>query len=167
MKKILIVEDDKKIAQLEQAYLEMSGYETFCVYDGADVEAEAEKNQYDLILLDLMLPNCSGHTICENLRKKSDIPILMVTALGESVDVIRGLGLGADDYITKPFDPAQLVARVKAHLERYERIWGYDYESDAATVSVHINRIREKIEKEPKKPKIIDTVWGVGYRLNN
>lgn len=69
MKKILIVEDDKKIAQLEQAYLEMSGYETFCVYDGADVEAEAEKNQYDLILLDLMLPNCSGHTICENLRK--------------------------------------------------------------------------------------------------
>ena len=85
MKKILIVEDDKKIAQLEQAYLEMGGYETFCVYDGADVEAEAEKNQYDLILLDLMLPNCSGHTICENLRKKTDIPILMVTALGESV----------------------------------------------------------------------------------
>ena len=124
MKKILIVEDDKKIAQLEQAYLEMGGYETFCVYDGADVEAEAEKNQYDLILLDLMLPNCSGHTICENLRKKTDIPILMVTALGESVDVIRGLGLGADDYITKPFDPAQLVARVKAHLERYERLVG-------------------------------------------
>ena len=83
MKKILIVEDDKKIAQLEQAYLEMGGYETFCVYDGADVEAEAEKNQYDLILLDLMLPNCSGHTICENLRKKTDIPILMVTALGD------------------------------------------------------------------------------------
>ena len=124
MKKILIVEDDKKIAQLEQAYLEMSGYETFCVYDGADVEVEAEKNQYDLILLDLMLPNCSGHTICENLRKKTDIPILMVTALGESVDVIRGLGLGADDYITKPFDPAQLVARVKAHLKRYERLVG-------------------------------------------
>ena len=124
MKKILIVEDDKKIAQLEQAYLEMGGYETFCVYDGADVEAETEKNQYDLILLDLMLPNCSGHTICENLRKKTDIPILMVTALGESVDVIRGLGLGADDYITKPFDPAQLVARVKAHLERYERLVG-------------------------------------------
>ncbi len=234
MKRILIVEDDKKIAQLEQAYLEMSGYETTCVYDGAYVEAEVENGSYDLILLDLMLPNCSGHTICENLRKKTDIPILMVTALGESVDVIRGLGLGADDYITKPFDPAQLVARVKAHLERYDRlitrfaerqevsqeskitvqniciypenwkvyvegeevrlpgkefelllflarhanmvfsreqlfesIWGYDYESDAATVSVHINRIREKIEKEPKNPKIIDTIWGVGYRLNS
>ena len=118
MKKILIVEDDKKIAQLEQAYLEMGGYETFCVYDGADVEAEAEKNQYDLILLDLMLPNCSGHTICENLRKKTDIPILMVTALGESVDVIRGLGLGADDYITKPFNILELKARIRALLRR-------------------------------------------------
>ncbi|MEE1251183.1 MAG: response regulator transcription factor [Lachnospiraceae bacterium] len=234
MKKILIVEDDKKIAQLEQVYLEMSGYETTCVYDGAIVEETVRNGSYDLILLDIMLPNCNGYTICERLRKETEIPILMVTAMGESLDIIRGLGLGADDYITKPFDPAQLVARVKAHLTRYERlvgkesrkenvsgteqkieirniciypeswkvyvddkeirlpnkefelllflakhsnivfsreqlfekIWGYEYDSDAATVSVHINRIREKIEKDPKNPQIIDTIWGVGYRLN-
>ena len=124
MKKILIVEDDKKIAQLEQVYLEMSGYETTCVYDGAIVEETVRNGSYDLILLDIMLPNCNGYTICERLRKETEIPILMVTAMGESLDIIRGLGLGADDYITKPFDPAQLVARVKAHLTRYERLVG-------------------------------------------
>ena len=226
MKKILIVEDDKKIAQLEQAYLEMSGYETFCVYDGADVEVEAEKNQYDLILLDLMLPNCSGHTICENLRKKTDIPILMVTALGESVDVIRGLGLGADDYITKPFNPLELVARVKSSLRRYtmlgscagtkknyvvgsleiddeakivtvdgeqvrltpieyqillllvqnpgrvfstqqiyENIWNEEAYGAENTVAVHIRHIREKIEINPKEPRYLKVVWGVGYKI--
>lgn len=179
-----------------------------------------------------MLPGCSGYDICRRVRDEIDIPILMVTARTESADVIRGLGLGADDYITKPFDPSQLVARVRSHLKRYarlkgvakktdgqteeqivigdvviepktwrvwkrgeerkfpnrefrllcflaenpnivfsreelfEKIWGYDYVSDAATVSVHINRVREKIEDDARNPKIIETVWGVGYRLN-
>lgn len=232
--KILIAEDDKRIAQLESDYLEMNGYETCMVYDGAEVIPELEKNAYDLILLDLMLPNDSGYDICRKIRDEIDIPILMVTARTESVDVIRGLGLGADDYITKPFDPSQLVARVRSHLKRYERltsdwkkekpdqgqmeqihiqdvviepktwkvwksgkelklpnrefellrflaqnpnivfskealfekIWGYEYVSDAATVSVHINRLREKIEDDARNPKIIETVWGAGYRLN-
>ena len=232
--KILIAEDDKRIAQLESDYLEMNAYETCMVYDGAEVIPELEKNAYDLILLDLMLPNVSGYDICRKIRDEIDIPILMVTARTESVDVIRGLGLGADDYITKPFDPSQLVARVRSHLKRYQRltsgrkeekpvqgqteqihiqdvviepktwkvwksgkelklpnrefellrflaqnpnivfsketlfekIWGYEYVSDAATVSVHINRLREKIEDDARNPKIIETVWGAGYRLN-
>ncbi len=231
MKKILIVEDDKKIAQLEQDYLESFGYDTEIVTDGALVIKTLEHSSYDLVLLDLMLPNMSGYDICRQIRDQIDIPILMVTARTESIDVIRGLGLGADDYITKPFDPSQLVARVRSHLKRYERltkrsanlkkeqtkmivqdlviepdtwrvwkrgkelklpnrefellrflaknpnivfsketlfekIWGYDYISDAATVSVHINRLREKIEDDARNPQIIETIWGAGYRLN-
>lgn len=177
-----------------------------------------------------MLPGMSGYDICRRIRDEIDIPILMVTARAEAVDVIRGLGLGADDYITKPFDPSQLVARVRSHLKRYrrltekqapagepdritvkdlviepknwkvwkggtelklpnrefellrflaenpnlvfskeelfEKIWGFDYVLDAATVSVHVNRLREKIEDDARNPRIIETVWGVGYRLN-
>jgi len=233
MSKILIVEDDKKIARLEQDYLEINGYEVDVINDGGLAVNSILKGDYDLILLDLMLPNCDGYAICREIREEVDIPLLMVTARTESIDVILGLGLGADDYIMKPFDPAQLVARVKSHLKRYERlanknkeenalpdgavieinnlriltnswrvyvdgnelklpnrefellrflagnpnivfskeqlfekIWGYDYESDAATVSVHINRIREKIEKDARNPKIIETIWGAGYRFN-
>lgn len=231
MEKILIVEDDEKIAQLERDYLESNGYETVLIADGAGVIPELKKHKYDLVLLDVMLPGCSGYDICRKIRDEVDIPILMVTARTEAVDVIRGLGLGADDYITKPFDPSQLVARVRAHLKRYarltakragedgetdqivvqdvvieprtwkvwkkgkelklpnrefellrflaenpnivfskeklfEKIWGYDYISDAATVSVHINRLREKIEDDARNPKIIETVWGAGYRMN-
>ncbi len=234
MSKILIVEDDRKIAQLESDYLESNGYETKIIEDGKKALSELKTNHYDLILLDLMLPGCSGYDICRKIRDEIDIPILMVTARTEGVDVIRGLGLGADDYITKPFDPSQLVARVRSHLKRYERlttrhkereekenaqeqiqvedvviepqtwrvwkageevklphrefellvflaknsnivfskealfekIWGFDYVSDAATVSVHINRLREKLEDDPREPKIIETVWGAGYRLN-
>lgn len=236
MSKILIVEDDEKIAQLEADYLISNGYEVQILGDGRKVIPELKEKKYDLILLDLMLPGCSGYDICRQIRDEIDIPILMVTARTESVDVIRGLGLGADDYITKPFDPSQLVARVRSHLKRYERltgknnletareaednvrsiqvkdvviepktwkvwkqgveiklphrefellvflaenanivfskeelfekIWGYDYVSDAATVSVHINRIREKIEDDVRNPQIIETVWGAGYRLN-
>lgn len=234
MSKILIVEDDTKIAQLESDYLESNGYQTKIIGDGKEVIPSLKKEQYDLILLDLMLPGCSGYDICRQIRDEIDIPILMVTARTESVDVIRGLGLGADDYITKPFDPSQLVARVRSHLKRYERltekykekepdentleqikvedviiepktwrvwkkgeelklphrefellvflaknpnivfskeelfekIWGFDYISDAATVSVHINRLREKLEDDPRDPKIIETVWGAGYRMN-
>lgn len=237
MAKILIAEDDEKIAQLEKDYLESNGYETKIIYDGDSVIPELKSEPYDLVLLDIMLPGTSGYDICRTIRDEIDIPILMVTARAEAVDVIRGLGLGADDYITKPFDPSQLVARVRSHLKRYERltgkrdgadgaggrkgkteqivigdvvieprtwkvwkkekelklpnrefellrflaenpnivfskeelfekIWGYDYISDAATVSVHINCLREKIEDDARNPKIIETVWGAGYRMN-
>ena len=234
MIKILIVEDDENIALLESDYLESNGYTTKIIGNGNEVIPELKRESYDLILLDVMLPGCSGYDICRRIRDEIDIPILMVTARTESVDVIRGLGLGADDYITKPFDPSQLVARVRSHLKQYERltkkgaqeekkreqperisvenlviepktwkvwkngtelklpnrefellrflaenpnivfskeelfekIWGYDYVSDAATVSVHINRLREKIEDDARNPKIIETIWGAGYRLN-
>lgn len=232
MERILIAEDDKKIAQLERDYLESNGYETVWIADGASVLSELEKESYDLLLLDLMLPEVNGYDICRTIRDKIDIPILMVTARGEAADIIRGLGLGADDYITKPFDPSQLVARVRSHIKRYkrltsgnkgvvekkddskievrgltlekdtwrlwkdgqeiklprrefellcflaenpnivfsketlfEKIWGFDYVADAITVSVHINRLREKIEDDPRNPSILETVWGVGYRL--
>lgn len=236
MATILLAEDDKEIANLERDYLSMSGYEVAIAYDGAEAEKMLKEHEYDLLILDIMMPEKSGYDLCREYREKIDIPILMVTAKTESVDKIRGLGLGADDYIVKPFDPMELVARVKSHLARYarlthrgekieeeeydandyilqigdlkimtkswkvikggkeihfpnrefellkylalnpnivfskehlfERIWGYEYTSDAATVTVHINRIREKIEDDPKNPKIIETVWGAGYRLN-
>lgn len=231
-KRILIVEDDADISMVEEAYLESAGFETKIIAEGSSVGALLEKEQFDLILLDLMLPGKSGYEICREIRDQIDIPILMVTARTESVDKIRGLGLGADDYIAKPFDPAELVARVHANLRQYERvqkkipkekneepeeikihdlrilvnswkvykgereikfpnrefeilkffamnpnivfskeqifekIWGYDYVGDSATVMVHINRIREKIEDDSKNPKILETVWGAGYRLN-
>ena len=230
MSRILIAEDDAEIAMLERDYLEIEGFETELVEDGEQAAAAALTGRYDLILLDLMLPGCDGYEVCRRIRDRVDVPILMVTARTESVDKIRGLGLGADDYIAKPFDPAELVARVKAHLSRYarltgggegspaqevitigdveifprswkvckggrelkvpnreftllkflaenpnivfskeqlfEKIWGYDYVGDSATVTVHIGRIREKIEDDPTHPKIIETVWGAGYRLN-
>lgn len=230
-KTILIVEDDADISMIEEAYLESAGYRTRIIEDGILVNATIQEEQFDLILLDLMLPGKSGYEICREIRDKTDIPILMVTARTESVDKIRGLGLGADDYIAKPFDPAELVARVNANLRQYDRIhntvkeekeeveeiqikdvriltnswkvykgdreikfpnrefeilkfmamnpnivfskeqifekiWGYDYMGDSATVMVHINRIREKIEDDSKNPKILETVWGAGYRLN-
>ncbi len=234
-KTILIVEDDADISMIEEAYLESAGFRTKIIGDGSLVRAEVENEGYDLILLDLMLPGKSGYDVCREIRDKTDIPILMVTARTESVDKIRGLGLGADDYIAKPFDPAELVARVNANIRQYERIhsavreeekekseeveeivigdlrilpnswkvykgdreikfpnrefeilkllatnpnivfskeqifekiWGYEYMGDSATVMVHINRIREKIEDDSKNPKLLETVWGAGYRLN-
>ena len=228
MAKILIVEDDEEIAMLERDYLEIEGFQAQVISDGGAVEEAALTGAYDLILLDLMLPGRSGYEVCRRIRDQVDVPILMVTARTESVDKIRGLGLGADDYIGKPFDPAELVARVKSHLSRYQRltggrgeddgaiqvgdlrilpqswkvfkgeqeikmpnrefallkflaenpnivfskerlfetIWGYDYVGDSATVTVHVGRIRDKIEDDPAHPKIIETVWGAGYRLN-
>ena len=231
-KKILIVEDDADISMVEEAYLESAGFEKRILSAGTEVEGVIEKEHFDLILLDLMLPGKNGYEICREIRDRVDIPILMVTARTESVDKIRGLGIGADDYISKPFDPAELVARVNANLRQYERmkqkivptseespeeirvhdlrilvnswkvykgdreikfpnrefellkffamnpnivfskeqlfeeIWGYDYVGDSATVMVHINRIRDKIEDDSKNPKILETVWGAGYRLN-
>lgn len=231
-KKILIVEDDEDISMIEEAYLNAAGFVTMVVPDGEHVRELLEQEEFHLVLLDLMLPGKSGYEVCREIRDQVDIPILMVTARTESVDKIRGLGLGADDYISKPFDPAELVARVNANLRQYERmlkkspgdkteepeeicigdlrilvnswkvykgdqeirfpnrefellkflatnpnivfskeqlfekIWGYDYTGDSATVMVHINRIREKIEDDSKNPKILETVWGAGYRLN-
>lgn len=230
MKKILIIEDEEAIAMIEQDYLELSDFETEVVSDGASALQKLNDNSYDLILLDLMLPGgMSGYDVCKKIRGQVDIPIIMVTAKTESLDKVLGLELGADDYLTKPFDPAELVARVKANLNQYERlkgqpaqaeeklaigngivmelgsykvtkdgkelrfpnkefellrflaqnpnyvyskeqlfekIWGYDYIGDPATVAVHINRIREKIEQDSNNPKLIETVWGVGYRFN-
>ena len=229
MRNILIVEDDSEIAMLERDYLEIAGFSTGLAADGEAAVEAALSGAYDLILLDVMLPGCDGYQVCRRIRDRIDVPILMVTARTDSVDKIRGLGLGADDYIAKPFDPAELVARVKSHLSRYDRlvgaarapeqaritvgeltilphswkvykrereirmpnrefellkflaehpnivfskerlfeaIWGYDYVGDSATVTVHIGRIRDKIEDDPSNPKIIETVWGAGYRLN-
>ncbi len=233
MKEILIIEDDEDISMIEEAYLTAAGFETKIIKDGIKVNEILENEQFDLILLDLMLPGKNGYEICKEVRDQLDIPILMVTARCESMDKIRGLGMGADDYISKPFDPAELVARVNANIRQYERmkgklikeknsenleqicigdlrilvnswkvykgnqeirlpnkefellkflamnpnivfskeelyekIWGFDYVADSATVMVHINRIREKIEEDIKNPKIIETIWGVGYRFN-
>jgi DNA-binding response OmpR family regulator len=228
MTRLLIAEDDLEIAMLERDYLEMEGYEVTVVDNGQQAVTQALNGDYSLLLLDLMLPGCSGYDVCRLIRDRIDVPILMVTARTESVDKIRGLGLGADDYIAKPFDPAELVARVKAHLSRYARltgggqgepevldlgrvqilprswrvlkdgqevkmpnrefallkflaehpntvfskeklfetIWGYEYVGDSATVTVHIGRIRDKVEDDPAHPSLIETVWGAGYRLN-
>ena len=121
-KKILIIEDDPDISMIEEAYLQASGFETKILSDGMDAAQIAEEEQFDLVLLDLMLPGKSGYQVCREIRDKVDIPILMVTARTESVDKVRGLGLGADDYISKPFDPAELVARVNANLRQYQRM---------------------------------------------
>ena len=228
MARLLIAEDDPEIAMLERDYLEVECYDVTVVDNGQQAVTEALNGDYSLLLLDLMLPGCSGYDVCRLIRDRIDVPILMVTARTESVDKIRGLGLGADDYIAKPFDPAELVARVKAHLSRYARltgggqgepevldlgrvqilprswrvlkdgqevkmpnrefallkflaehpntvfskeklfetIWGYEYVGDSATVTVHIGRIRDKVEDDPAHPRLIETVWGAGYRLN-
>ena len=235
MKCVLIVEDDKEIAAIEKDYLEINKIEAEIACDGNLALEMMREKQYDLLLLDVMMPHKDGFQLCKEIRDIYDVPILMVTAKTEPVDRIRGLGLGADDYISKPFDPSELVARVKSHLARYdrltsgikekgnddmehdeaivmgdlrimpqgyqvyirgeevkftnrefelllflasnpnivfsketlfERIWGYDYIGDNATVTVHINRIRTKIEKDSSNPQYIDTVWGVGYRFN-
>ena len=226
MKKILIVEDDTAIAEIERDFLEISGFETVIVGTGPEGLEQASSGGYDLVLLDLMLPGMDGFEICRRLRETIDVPILMVTAKIEDAHKIRGLGLGADDYIAKPFSPTELVARVKANLAQYdrltagqsrieeltvgnikinpgahriyvdneevdlknkeyellfflatnadivfsretlyERIWGMDALGDIATVSVHINRLREKIERDPSNPQHIQTVWGAGYRF--
>ena len=190
MKRILIIEDDETIAAIERDYLVRSGFAVDIAATGDEGLALGRTGKYDLILLDLMLPGMDGFSVCHALRKALDIPILMVTVRQEDIDKIRGLGMGADDYITKPFSPSVLVARIKANLAQYdrlkggagraqiqmgdiifskealyERIWGYDALGDKATVAVHINRLREKIEKTPSEPRHIQTVWGAGYRF--
>jgi DNA-binding response OmpR family regulator len=228
-KKILIVEDDISIAEIERDFLEINGMECTIVNNGTDGVREATAGGYDLILLDLMLPGLDGYEVTKRIRGSVGIPILMVTARTQDADKIRGLGLGADDFISKPFSPTELVARVKANLAQYERligrgtspndginagnvrinpkarrvyvdeneidlknkeyellyflatnpdivfsketlyerIWGMDALGDTATVAVHINRLREKIERDPSDPAYIETVWGAGYRFKS
>ena len=227
MSRILIVEDEVAIADLEKDYLELSGFEVEVENDGTSGLARALAEDFDLFILDLMLPGIDGFEICKRIREKKNTPILMVSAKKDDIDKIRGLGLGADDYVTKPFSPSELVARVKAHLARYERligsatpendiveirgikidktarrvwvngeekqfttkefdlltflaenpnhvftkeelfkeIWNMDSVGDIATVTVHIKKIREKIEMNTAKPQYIETIWGVGYRF--
>ena len=227
MSKILIVEDEVAIAELEKDYLELSGFDVEVEHDGMTGLARALAEEFDLFILDLMLPGIDGFEICKQIREKKNTPILMVSAKKEDIDKIRGLGMGADDYVTKPFSPSELVARVKAHLSRYERligssvvendtieirgikidktarrvwvngeekqfttkefdlltflaenpnhvytkeelfreIWDMDSIGDIATVTVHIKKIREKVEADTAKPQYIETIWGVGYRF--
>lgn len=227
MSKLLIIEDDVQIASLERDYLIIDKFEVDVEHDGTAGLKAALSKDYDLVILDIMLPGIDGFDICKAIRKEKNTPILLVSARTEDIDKIRGLGLGADDYITKPFSPGELVARVKAHLSRYERLLGsvqsqnevveirgvkidktartvwvngeernftakefdlltflasnpnhvyskeelfreiWDMESvgDIATVTVHIKKIREKIEFNTAKPQYIETIWGVGYRF--
>ncbi|MGN1315353.1 MAG: response regulator transcription factor [Lachnospiraceae bacterium] len=227
MSKILIIEDEVAIADLEKDYLELSGFEVTIENTGDRGLQRALAEDFNLVVLDLMLPGMDGFEVCKQIREKKDIPILMVSAKKDDIDKIHGLGLGADDYMTKPFSPSELVARVKAHLARYDRlvntnqknndiveirgiridktarrvyvegeeknfttkefdlltflaenpnhvftkeelfreIWDMDSVGDIATVTVHIKKIREKIESNSNKPQYIETIWGVGYRF--
>ena len=227
MSKVLIIEDEVAIAELEKDYLELSGFDVEIENNGEVGLARALSEEFHMYILDLMLPGIDGFEICKRIREIKNTPILMVSAKKDDIDKIRGLGLGADDYITKPFSPSELVARVKAHLARYERLIGsnqqendiveirgiridktarrvwvneeekpfttkefdllvflaqnpnhvftkeelfkeiWDMESigDIATVTVHIKKIREKIEMNTAKPQYIETIWGVGYRF--
>lgn len=224
--KILVVEDEPEISDLISDYLEINNYSVTRVFNGNDALSCFEQDNYDLIILDLMLPGIDGFEICKKIRKVSSIPIIILSARKEDVDKILGLGLGADDYVTKPFSPGELVARVKAQLRRYNmsadklnenpmldfgslnidlkgynvtinnepvslaakefelltflathsgqvftkeqlfnNVWGFDDYGDINTVTVHIRRLREKIEQNPSEPIYILTVWGVGYKF--
>ena len=227
MSKILIIEDEEAIADLEKDYLELSDFEVTIENTGDKGLKTAMEGDYDLVILDLMLPGMDGFEVCRKIREDKNIPIIMVSAKKDDIDKIRGLGLGADDYMTKPFSPSELVARVKAHMARYDRlvgssqkmndiieirglkidktarrvyvngeerifttkefdlltflaenpnhvyskeelfreIWDMDSIGDIATVTVHIKKIREKIEFDNAKPQYIETIWGVGYRF--
>ncbi|MDD6810406.1 MAG: response regulator transcription factor [Lachnospiraceae bacterium] len=227
MSKILIVEDEEAIADLEKDYLELSDFEVEIENTGDGGLEKALSGNFDLVILDLMLPGIDGFEVCKKIREEKNIPIIMVSAKKDDIDKIRGLGLGADDYMTKPFSPSELVARVKAHMARYDRlvgssqkvndiieirglkidktarrvyldgeekifttkefdlltflaenpnhvytkeelfreIWDMDSIGDIATVTVHIKKIREKIEFDTAKPQYIETIWGVGYRF--
>ncbi len=227
MSRILIIEDEEAIADLEKDYLELSDFEVEIENTGDQGLQTALAKEFDLIILDLMLPGVDGFEVCKKIREKKNVPIIMVSAKKDDIDKIRGLGLGADDYMTKPFSPSELVARVKAHMARYDRlvgsnqkandiieirglkidktarrvyvdgeerifttkefdlltflaenpnhvyskeelfreIWDMDSIGDIATVTVHIKKIREKIEYDSAKPQYIETIWGVGYRF--
>lgn len=228
MSKILIVEDEESIAELERDYLKISGFDVDICNDGDEGLYKALNGDYDMLILDIMLPGTDGFEICKRVREEKDIPVIMVSAKKDDIDKIRGLGLGADDYMTKPFSPSELVARVKAHMARFDRltginkqendvievrglkidktarkvwvngeekiltakefdlltflathpnrvytkaelfkeIWGMEsVGDDVATVTVHIKKLREKLEDTTANPEYIETIWGVGYRF--
>lgn len=225
--KVLVIEDDKSIAELERDYLEINGYDVDIAYDGITGLEMALNNEYVLIILDIMLPGMDGFELCSKFRAQKETPMIILSAKKDDIDKVRGLGLGADDYMTKPFSPNELMARVKSHIARYERltgynkqenlilkirdleidkdgrrvfingkekimpakeydlllflaenanrvfskeylfdrVWGMDALGDVSTVTVHIRRIREKIERNMDSMQYIETVWGVGYRF--
>ncbi len=227
-KKILLIEDDENILRLERDYLEANGFEVASCSDGESGLEKALSGGFALILLDIMLPGVDGLEICKRVRETSNVPILFVSAKRDDIDKIKGLGLGADDYIVKPFSPSELVARVIAHIARYERltslpkeqqsvieidglkidktarrvflggeeiaftnkefelltclaeepdkifskdelftkIWQYDSIGETSTVTVHVNRIRDKLFSVDKTFRYVNTVWGKGYRFN-
>lgn len=228
MKQVLIIEDDSNIAELERDYLKLNGYKVDIESDGLSGFKKALLGIYDVLVVDLMLPGKGGYEIVKEVRDKFEIPIIIVSAKNDDIDKIRGLGFGADDYLTKPFSPAELVARIKSHIIRYERlsgrkattelishkameirtdshkvfvngkeiilttreyellvflasnpnivftkdqifttIWSEEYCGDTATVAVHIQKLRKKIEKDPGSPEYIETIWGTGYRFNS
>lgn len=229
MKRILIVEDDVSIGEVERDYLEVAGFEVTVMEDGLKGMQEAVNQDYDLVILDIMLPGMDGFKVCKEIMQHKDIPIILVTAKDEEIDKLRGFSMGIVDYVTKPFSPNELVARVKAHINRYEmlkvsgvqekkmieirglmidtearqvfvngqeveltvkqydlllllastpnkvftkdeifnKVWGFDSENDIPTITVHIRKIREKIEFDPSNPEYIHTVWGVGYKLKD
>jgi len=226
MKRILIVEDDLDIAQVEKDYLELSGFEVVVENTGTEGLKRATTEDYDLVILDLMLPGVDGFEICKSIREKKNIPVIMISARDEDIMKMRGFEVGLDDYLTKPFSPNELVARVKGRLSRYEslvgdtnsgqeimedrgiiidqtarrvfvndsevvmtnkefdllvlfmsnpnkvfskddlfeKIWDLTSEGDISTVTVHIRRLREKVEYDPSKPERVITVWGIGYK---
>lgn len=227
MDKILIIEDDMQIASLEKDFLEMNGFDVVIATDGHKGLKEAMTKAYQLIIIDIMLPSVNGYDILMMIRDKLNIPFIVVSARSDDMDKIKGIELGADDYMTKPFNPNELVARVKNQLARYnrllnvnkiqgeiefngvvineesrrvyvnneeiiltttefdillffmknpdivhskqtifERVWGEDEYGDIGTVPVYVQKIRKKIEKDYTHPKVIETVWGVGYRFN-
>jgi DNA-binding response OmpR family regulator len=228
LNKILIIEDEVLIAELERDYLKANGFEVVLELDGKRGLELGLSGEFDLIILDLMLPQIDGFEICKQIRSKLDVPILIVSARQEDLYKITSLGFGADDYITKPFSPGELVARVHSHLSRYERymrkaetkedllqirnlsidlssrkvcidgneiyltakefdvlsflalnpnhvfsrehlfdkLWGWDSTGELNTVTVHIRKIREKIELNASNPQFIETIWGAGYRFN-
>ncbi|MHB8124998.1 MAG: response regulator transcription factor [Desulfitobacteriaceae bacterium] len=230
MKRILIIEDDSSIAELQKDYLEVAGFDVRVCTDGLEGLKVLKENECNLLILDIMLPGIDGLEILRSMKDDKDIPVLLVSAKKEEIDKIKGLSLGADDYMTKPFSPGELVARVKTHLENYERlknrfsqgiikknsltirglkiekdshrvfvndrevnlaqkefdlllylaqnpnrvfgreelferVWGLEALGDSATVTVHIARVREKIESDPSNPQYVETVWGAGYRF--
>jgi DNA-binding response OmpR family regulator len=227
MKRVLIIEDDRDIAELERDYLQLNGYKADIAGDGLQGLKKAVSGMYDVVVVDLMLPYKDGYEIIREIRKNKEIPVIVVSAKNEDIDKIRGLDFGADDYLTKPFSHAELTARIKAHIRRYERLkghtasleviqhkgleintasrkvfvngqeiqlttkeyevllflaanpnivfskehifntlWNDEYSGDTATVAVHIQKIRKKIEKDLSNPEYIETVWGSGYRFN-
>ncbi len=227
-KRILVIEDDFAIAELERDYLEINGFQVLLCHDGKRGLELALKETFDLVVLDLMLPEIDGFEVCRRIRDQKETPILMISARKDDIDKIRGLGLGADDYLTKPFSPGEMVARIKAHISRFEKlsgsgrahkqneiairgliinldarritlngeeiflttkeyelllflarnpnhvftkeallekVWGMDYFGDSATITVHIGKVRDKLEKDRENDQFIETIWGVGYRF--